>query len=225
MKIKRSHHSRRPAINRIVAGTFEGTDALVARVVKDSAANMPSWRAARAGVAMAIADAASKDHVWMTTAEFAAWFSRFVAPPRPGARLRVSMEEVVGIATHRRRAIMDGARIRKWEALAMAHYAIHGDVLPIAPGDPAAFNAWVTGNFGFVEAIARAVEVEARYISSRMAGYRMVDGQRFARTPEQPIIRALDWVLRVGPYSPYGHRLPAQAFPGQTTEEFASCGF
>jgi hypothetical protein len=87
---------------------------------------------------------------------------------------------------------------------------------PIDSGE--AFSEWFAPRFGTAGPVSRALELNPKFIPERLNGYVVRDGAREARSPGSTLLRALDWVWRVGPYSPYGQRLPSAAFPGQHTE-------
>lgn len=207
--------ARGPKIKAICDGTFTGTQPLIEALVENST-HAPAWRPVRAAAALGLAaQDPPAGHVWMTPAEFAAFIERHF-PVRSNRAGRLQSE--LGIARSRRHAILeDGAPVGKAEALACAHYAL-GLPLPIPPGDTTAFAGWIEPRFGLVSALTAALDVAPRYITSRLKGYEVTSRGRRERLPDAGLIRALDWVWRVGPISPYGRRLPAAAFPGQDTE-------
>lgn len=205
--------TRSLAIKRATLGKFTDTEALVARLINESTAP-PCWRPVRAVAAMAAADP-PPGHVWMTTEEFVTWLNQHF---KPGRRTDgYTMEYAVGISAHRRRQLAAGAPVLKMEAMAMAHYAIFGRRLPIShQPSTEEFAAWTAANFGSVERIAMALGRKREYVATRVVGYALMGGGagRTPRHADAGLIRAMDWMLRVGPFSPYGER-PAPAYPGQ----------
>lgn len=211
---KRTGRPRGPAIKNVVAGSYAGTQEIVERVVKESVGPV-SWRPVRAAAAMALAlEGAGAHHCWMTQAEFEAWYLRFASGKRAHVR---EVEALVGIGHPRMKRLIAGEAVTKTEALAMAHYAIFGARLPIEAHHAPTFAAWYEAHFAATRTPADTLCVAKAYISDRMRGYGIDHGQRVAREPGVALIRALDWMLRVGPCSPYGVRLGA-AYPGQKTE-------
>lgn len=208
---KRTRRARTPAITNVVAGTYEGTREIVEAVVKEST-HVASWRPVRAVAVMAMAGEVVERHEWMATAEFTDWFNDF------RRNRRTLVQEQIGMATSRRGAILDGARITKVEALAIAHYRA-GLQPPVLPGDTEGFRTWFDAWFGGPMVMNKVLELSRTYINERLSGYAVTSNGRAARLPDVGLIRALDWVLRVGPFSPYGRRLPGTAFPGQKTED------
>lgn len=212
MRTKRLGRPRLPAIRTVVAGAFEGTQEIVEAVVKEST-HLPAWRPVRAAAALALAGEQHRAvNPWMTTAEFADWVAGFRKNDRG------LIQTAVGIAPSRRKSILDGAPISRTEALAIAHYRA-GLPLPLPVGDVAAFGAWVVPRFGPVRALSRTLGLSEDYINDRLNGFDITHSARVIRTPEVSLIRAMDWVWRVGPISPYGRRLPGAAFPGQLQED------
>jgi hypothetical protein len=218
MKTKRIGRPRSPAIDAVTGHTALGTREIVEAIVKESGA-IPAWRPVRASAVLAMAAAAApKDHVWMTCEEFAAFADRFFPLQKAGGGVK-PLAKHIGVAMKRRRAIIAGEPVRKIEALACAHYAA-GLPLPIAPGDVRAFHEWFHGVFGAARAVGIALGISHGYIPERLAGYELAGGARRARSPDEQLIRALDWMRRMGAVSPYGDRLGVPAWPGQAEGTF-----
>lgn len=194
-----------------LASAYPGTPDLVDAIVSDSK-GLPMWRPVRAATIRAVAqvDAAS-DMVWMFQEEFVDWMESMRVQARRAAG------EAVGIPRGRRRGIIErGERITPPEALAIAHYRA-GLKLPagLEALDPDAFEAWFTPRFGSVMHIHKAISMSRNRLTDAMRGYTIEKGHRIPRTPNVQAIRALDWVWRIGPYSPYGERPHVPLFPGQ----------
>lgn len=200
---------RTPAIEVICAETYEGTREIVDAVVKESM-HIPSWRPVRAAALMALG--MGEVQVWMTTEEFTTWLERNFPLRKRSAT--IGLAEAIGIGVRRRATLLAGGAVWKIEALAMAHYAA-GLPLPVPVGDVDAFSTWVMQKFGAVRAVTAALDLGPTYVSDRMRGYDINNGGRLVREPEVDIIRALDWVWRMGAFSPYGQRAGAHPFPQQ----------
>lgn len=200
---------RAPAIEKVCADTYEGTREIVLALVKEST-NVPAWRPVRAAALMALG--IGENSVWMTTEEFAAWIEKNFPMRQRGATGR--MMDAVGFGKARRASLLAGERVRKVEALAMAHYGA-GLPLPCPVGDVDAFSTWATEKFGAVRVVNAALELSESYVTDRMRGYD-INGGRVPREPDALLIRALDWVWRMGAFSPYGQRPGAHPFPQQT---------
>lgn len=204
-KTLRARRSRPAAIKEATAGTAEGTSDIVAAVIKEST-GVPAWRPVRESALMAMAAVdPPKDQVWMTTNEFEYFLGEHF---QPNTKRAANLASFLGIGKRRRAAMLAGARITKVEAMACAHYAT-GQLVPLMVGSVALFEAWITKSFGAAKPLADALGVADSYILDRMKGYAFTRGQRVERVPDVTIIRAIDWVWRVGPFSPYGHRLRA----------------
>lgn len=199
-----------PAFARVCANTWEGTQPIVEKLVLESTYR-PAWRPVRALATMAMAAQTvdHRTHVWMSTAEFQHWHATHFEWRRRGPKLK----DELGIAKTRRLALRDGAAVTKIEALAFAHYAA-GLPLPceLTPDDLA---DWFAPRFSASEGVAAVLHMKADTLLAKMRGYAMKAGVRVAREPDVTLLRALDWVWRVGPFSPYGARIPAPVFPGQ----------
>lgn len=215
MKEKRTGRPRAPAIDRISSGTLEGTRHIIEAVVKESGTNA-AWRPVRAAAIMAMAGKqVGKDHVWMRTDEFVTWLDLY-RRGRHGPRVKL-LEQDTGVEPRRSRALVKGAKVTKVEALAFAHVAA-GLPPPIPAGQPEVFAAWLYPRFGSAETAADVLDVKPVRLTNQLRGYAIEKGARYERLPKIAVIRALDWCLRVGPFSPWGDRLPLPAYPGQLEE-------
>lgn len=209
---RRTGRPRGPAIRNVVAGTYAGTEEIVTALVREST-HLEAWRPVRAAaMAALIGEEVNAVHLWMTTAEFSAWLDVHFPPRKKGAKDGLMRE--LGMTTRRRAAILGGAPITKVEALACAHYAT-GRAMPVPPRDTEAFSGWVEAQFGATKAICKTLNLGKDYIADRVRGYDSTAHGRMERLPEPDLIRAMDWCLHVGPFSPYGPRIPARAFPSQ----------
>ena len=198
------HADALKAIQRAAQGRWSDAETLLGRLAYESARQW-SWRPARAGMLVGIQEGPA---VWMTVAEFEAWRARFKLR---GAKLF----EVTSIGRHRLASIRErGEPISRVEALACAHYALGLDQ-PVASGDVEAFAAWAAPRFGAFEALGAWLQVRGDWITDRMRGYDLRGGKRIERTPEGSLIRAMDYVWRVGPSCPYGDRPAARYWPNQ----------
>lgn len=208
VRTKRSGRPRAPAIQRITEGLYVGSKEVIEEIVTESA-HVPAWRPVRAAAVRALAVKESVQP-WMWPAEFWHWAGGL----RRGERGVFQSE--TGIAPARRKAIMHGAPISPSEALAIAHYRA-GLPVPIEL-ESAAFETWFMPRFGAARPVARVLCVNPETLTDQMRGYALTSGGRALRKPDITLVRALDWVWRVGPFSPYGDRL-GEAFPGQLKEE------
>lgn len=208
---------RLPAIEHICSNTYLGTNELVEALVAESTNSMKAWRPVRAATVAALSVERSRGtRTWMTQAEFGAWAQQHFPTGRKTAGL--TMEVAVGITKKRRKSILEGSEVTPTEALAMAHFSTLGWARPIMPGNAEVFSAWYTPKFGAALPAAMVLEIKDATISDRLRGYALKRGARHERLPEIGLIRALDWLYRVGPFCPYGERPPGAAFPGQEVE-------
>lgn len=205
---KRTGRPRAPAMDRLTANTYVGTREVVDALIKDSSWHPPAWRPVRAAAARALGLREAEGHIWMTAEEFGRWLETYT-PGKRGEPLRQ-----VGIARSRRAAILDERMpIKAIEALAIAHYRA-GLPVPCELA-PEAFEAWFTPRFGYAAAVANVLGVNGRLITEQMRGFAVTSAGRAQRLPDITLVRALDWVWRVGPISPYGATPPGAAYPGQ----------
>lgn len=187
--------------------TSEGA---IAAIKAENSTAWPGWRRVSAAALLALAD--DGDRVWMTTEEFVAWRAFMGISGARHTRIRV--REMIGMAHTRLKTVMDGGRINRVESLACAH-SLFGLTLPIEEGDSEAFAGWFPARFGAQTPIARYLRFPNNHIGDRIRGYVVKDGKRIPRAPEVDLIRALDWVDVMGPWSPYGEKPVVKAWPGQ----------
>ena len=189
--------------------TWAGTRELVLALVRQSK-GVAAWRPMRAAMAYGAADSGAR--VWMTPAEFTRWRSDARAVERKRGR-DFSVLDSIGVALERSTLYAHGrSPVPKEVALACAHVMM-GFEPPIPAGEPEAFATWFHESFGTVEALAGWLGTTRQRIDNRMRGFRVEGAQRIEITPEISLIRALDWVLRCGPYCPYGERPVVEVFP------------
>jgi len=203
----------------LCAGTWEGTEEVTARLVRESMHN-GSWRPIRAAALLTAHDA-ERDRVWMTAEEFRVWLDRQrklatrlkLAHPLEDLEMsRNRAKDLQTDAAQKRR----GTRVSKVEALACAHLAL-GLPKPLENGDTDAFYAYFMARFGVVGRVAEFLHINPENFTDRLRGWSIVRGERVARPVEGYFIRALDWLWSVGPLCPYGVRPPVALWPSQET--------
>jgi hypothetical protein len=139
------------------------------------------------------------ERIWMTREQFEAWWARCNAGPR---KLRLDASEV-GISREMARARIEGRqRVRKIEALAIAHHAL-GFPMPIEAGSVRAFNDWFMPRFVTREPLNDWLDLGPGTLGLYLQGYTIKQGKRWDRIPDACMIRAVDWVYRVGPVCPW----------------------
>lgn len=204
----------------LTSGTWEGTDVLVAQIVNESR-HSQGWRPVRAAGMLALADQRATDRVWMTTEEFTAWWNNAKALAKRMRWSTTHAQTDLEMAPSRMIQLKNPAkvaeknlRVSKVEALACAHYAL---VLPkpVANGDHQALAAWFESRFLAVGRVAAYLDMRTETLTARLKGWDLIRGERVPRPPEGSLIRALDWIHRMGPVCPYGERPPALVFPKQ----------
>lgn len=208
---ERPTRARIDIVDKVVRGLWPDAKSLVEVVVEESR-GISAWRPGRAALLLSAAP-----RVWMTSGQFYAWLhaQNFLHKRTPGAPKPI---EAVGIASRRRLALLKGdAQVTKLEALAMAHYAA-GIAPPIEPDDVPAFSAWVGEKFGASRQLAAFLEVHQSYIQDRVRGFDIQNTRRIPRLPDITLIRAMDWVLRFGPFCPYGEPADVELFPAGQEE-------
>lgn len=207
----RPQKSRASLLATVTVGLYQDAARILEAVMQESKFVF-AWRPVRAAALRVMADLEQPDRIWMTQEEFARW----VKDQDTMARRRKLGEkplESVGISPYIKMQILRGNRaISKVEALAMAHYA-HYRPVPIPAGDSDAFSDWMASSFGAVEAVTSWLGLRADYMTDRMRGFDIVQGKRQERLPDVTLIRALDWVLTMGPFCPYGQPSAVDFFP------------
>lgn len=181
-------------------GTKEAVSALVLESRREGA-----WKPARAGLLHAVAPIVS---VHMRPAEFFLWRKQSTRLAKMLARTETPREDL-GISPGRYADLGSENRtkvrrlvITKVEALACAHYLLGLD----KPCTPAELSAWFWPRFGQVAPIAAWLDEEQTGFSARINGHQVRDGVRHDVVASGALIRALDWVHRIGPFNPYGDR-------------------
>ncbi len=196
-------------------GTWAGTDQLVDDLIDDSK-HVFGWRASRAAL---LAGRNIQDRVWMTTDQFNDWraIAKKAAKLRGDPAPRAPELEAIGVNYDQAARLAKGMAVRSTIALACAHY-LAGFQLPIPADDPEAFAAWFEPRFGGADQVNRWLQLTPGWISARLQGFETVKGERSERTPPAHLIRALDWIITVGPVCPYGEIPPVEIYPGQMTQ-------
>lgn len=206
---------RTRAIKEMTHRTWDGTAPLMTVIAEESQYG-ECWRPVRAAAALALAARdVEPGHVWMTTDEFRHFLDKVIGRGRKQGTGTERLMEMVSIGYARRHYILNGSPIHKVEALACAHASL-GLPLPIPAEQHALFGAWLHEFFGEVAPVAAALEVDPRTLHRRVAGFSNDRGVRRACEPEAQIIRAMDWLWRVGNVSPFGKRPLAPPFPSQS---------
>lgn len=205
------------ALEQLTRGRYADAPALV-QATLDESKGVFAWRPVRAAALVALAEIEAEDRVWMTLEEFAAWRATHRIDDMRFGYIRT--REAIGMASSRIKALVAGLKgepvtpISVIEALACAHFSM-GLKPPVPAGDVEAFSEWFGPRFGAVEPLARWLKVRGETITDRLRGYDMRDGRRRDRLPEIDMIRAMDWIWRVGPVCPFGIRQPVEIWPGQ----------
>lgn len=137
---------------------------------------------------------------WMTAAQFSEWSERHFPARR---RIGDAMEQAVGLSKQAARRRREGdVKVSKQEALACAHYAM-GFPMPAPAGDVEAFSRWFAARFVTAYSVNAWLELGGGAITHCLRGFVLRDGSRFEALPDATLIRALDWVWRVGPVVPW----------------------
>ena len=207
-------------LQQLTDGTWTGTEEAVASLVQDSM-HKHGWRPVRAACLLTLAEINDRDRVWMTPEEFAAWVKVAKAVAKSRKEPTNAAQHDLGLTAgrvydlqRRERVELRGLKISKVEALACAHYAM-GLLKPVPTGDADALQAWFMPRFGNVTHAASFLDVTDAWLGNRLRGWSLVRGQRKTVLPEGYLIRALDWLYRVGPICPYGDRPTVDLWPGQ----------
>lgn len=203
----------------LTAGTWEGTEEAVASLVQESM-HKHGWKPVRAGALLNLADLNRKG-VWMTPEEFKTWIGIAKALAKQRKEPIAVAQHDLGLTKGRiydlqrpERVALRGLKISKMEALACAHYVMGFDH-PVPPGDADALSAWFEPRFGNVTNAAAFLDVTDSWLGARLRGWMLSRGNRKVTLPEGFLVRALDWVWRVGPICPYGDRPSVDIWPGQ----------
>jgi hypothetical protein len=213
----RTLRARADAVAEACSGSWGGTAEAVDKLIHESM-HVYGWRPARAALLYALADLArpvdygEEEPMWMSGPEFARWRAeiKLVAKARKQA---MKAQDFLGVSDFQVR-LMEKTGAPKWIALACAH-ALFGHDLPVPADDVDAFREWYDARFRAVDRVAAWLGVGHKWLSCRMSGFEMVGGQRAERSPSAGLIRACDWLWRMGPYCPYGPLPPVELWPGQ----------
>jgi hypothetical protein len=196
--------TREEAAAQLAHGTWDGTLDLLTALAYESM-HAFGWRPRRAAILYAEQDiGAAEDRVFMSGPEFAAWRTDAKALAKARGHDRDVAGAVLGLSAFQARSLSEkGAS--KAVALACAHY-LFGLELPIAAEDPRLFEEWYRPRFGGTERVADWLQVNPNWLSARLRGFEVIKDERVERLPPAYLIRACDWLWRVGPFCPYGDR-------------------
>lgn len=205
--------ARRKSVEEAAAGCWEGTDELIAHVVKESL-HKGAWRPARASLMAALADPGDQH---MSAAQFGLWKkqARRLAnlqkrTEKPEEDMGIPLNRFYEMSSPSRRA-SKGVYTSRAEAMACAHYLLGYP----KPCTPEGLREWFNPRFGAMPGVLDAIGLESTAFAARLNGYWIDDGVKKIVVAEGYFIRALDWIWRFGPVNPYGAP-PALAFwPGQ----------
>jgi hypothetical protein len=176
-----------------------GTRDIVAAVMAESNPQPElgaAWRPVRSGALKAMT-LMSLDRqgavIFMHPYQFSKWLEDNGLFNRKGGKERLAAE--LGMGRRRRDSILAGATPTRVEALACAHYGLRL-MLPFPPGNASMFRGFVQTHFGRPVDLAKVLDLDIRRLRS-------------LTEPGIDLIRAVDWVRRVGPYSPFGETVNA----------------
>lgn len=207
-------------LQQLTDGTWTGTEDAVAALVQDSM-HKHGWRPVRAATLLTMAELNQRGRVWMTPEEFKTWVGVAKAVTKQRKEPLAVAQHDLGLTAGRvydlqrpDRVALRGLKISKVEALACAHYAM-GLPRPVEPGNAEALMEWFAPRFGAVVNVAAFLDVTDAWLGARLRGWMLTRGERRDAPPEGFLVRALDWVYRVGPVCPYGDRPSVDLWPGQ----------
>lgn len=192
-------------IERLTKDSWRGTAAMIERIIAESS-HVARWTPCRA----AVLSLTCRRDVWMTPAQFGDYLlaQDFLAKkkgtPKP--------VDALGLKAVKLDYLRGVRAVSKLHALAMAHFAA-GLPLPIEAENTEAFGAWFAQRFGQAAPVTAFLDVSQSYITDRLRGYDITTKGRAERLPSAALLRALDWVLRFGPFSPYGEPVENITFP------------
>lgn len=205
--------SRQAAIREAAAGCWEGTEELIGALVRESR-HKGAWKPVRAALLTATAPTSE---VHMTAAQFGIWKKQARALVKITGRTERPVDDL-GMKEQRfselsnaKRQLQKKISISRSEALGCAHY-LTGLPKPCTPEELA---DWFWPRFGAFAHIAPLFDMKAQSFAARINGYVITDGVRETVVPEGHFIRALDWIWRFGPVSPYGERPAVALWPEQ----------
>ncbi|MBU0801377.1 MAG: hypothetical protein KKA05_10320 [Alphaproteobacteria bacterium] len=195
-----SAEQRERSIQRLVAGTTPNTRPLLEALLAEST-YPANWKPLRAAMEIMVVE----DHgrVWMSPEQLTTWKAEAKALCRARGLPTTRIHDHIGMSAAMLKVRCAGSvPVTKLESLACAHFAFGLD-LPIAAGDARAFADWFRPLFGGTTQVSRWLGIDHDMIDARMAGFAIRGGKRFERSPEIGMIRALDWLIRIGPITPY----------------------
>lgn len=200
-------------LSKVTRGTYAGTAELV-RVLLDESKHAGAWRPTRAAVSLSLERRGR--FAWMTNVELADWTVQAAVRGKV-CTPRIKPHEAIGLSRPQLARRLRGLqRVTKAEALACGHYLL-GFPLPVSASDPELFAEWFYPRFGGTERIGTWLEIQPSRISDRLRGYDVREGLHAPRAPEVWLMRALDWVSRMGPVCPYGAPAAQPVWPGQSS--------
>lgn len=188
--------SRADQISRLTKDAWPDAGDLVTKIL-DESKGVTSWRPARAALLHS-----AQERSWMTPIQLQAFLLShdFLAK-------RLGQEKALALLPELKSPKLDYLRgirpVPKMIALACAHVQACFE-MPIPAGDVPAFDRWFTEHFGHAAGVTEFLDVAESYITDRIRGYDMSRTGRQARLAGPALIRALDWVRRMGPFCPFG---------------------
>lgn len=200
-------------LSKVTRGTYAGT-AEMAQILLDESKHAGAWRPIRAAVALSL-ERRSRS-AWMTVEELADWTVQAAVRGKVSSP-RIKPHDAIGLSRPQLARRLRGVqRITKAEALACGHY-LPGFPLPVAGPEPELLAEWFYPRFGGTERIGTWLEIQPSRVADRLRGYDVREGVRIPRAPEVWLMRALDWVSRMGPVCPYGASAAQPVWPGQSS--------
>lgn len=204
--------TREQAAAELARGTWDGTEELLLSITYESM-HAFGWRPRRTAALYAEADlGVDGDRTFMSGAEFAAWEENAKALAKVRGEDRKVAQAVLGISRFQARDYAENGA-SKIIAVACAHY-LFGLPMPIAAEDPRAFDAWYRPRFGGTERVGQWLQVNPDWIGARLRGFEVIKDSRHTRLPPAHLIRACDWLWRIGPFCPYGDRKAVPLWTG-----------
>ena len=188
--------------------SWPDTEDLVKTLLTERRGSHQGWRPITA--AMQITQ--RTEQPWMTAEQFDAWYKTSRAKERaaysalrasdkntPRSPLPHQILEVNKIYPVRWRH--GDLPIPKPVALACAHYALNYEIS--YENEPEAISAWFAEHGLQATPAARWLGINSNLIEAALRGFRVRAGQRIPYKPRAYMLRALDWMVRVGPFVPY----------------------
>jgi hypothetical protein len=193
-------------IAKLTKDSWQGTAAMIEKVMAESS-HARRWTPTRSAV---LATTVANRVLWMTPAQFndfllaQDFLAKKKGTPKP--------VDALGLKAVKMDYLRGARAVTKVHALAMAHFAA-GLPMPIEPENTEAFDQWFTERFGQAAPVTAFLDVSQSYITDRLRGFDITTKGRAVRLPSAALIRALDWVLRFGPFCPYGEPVELFTFP------------